>query len=145
MAEANEKFYFNKADGFIGIGLKRDDNTEMLFNCSALDDVIVFYNDGRYKVVRVPEKLFIGKNVRHIGIYNRRDERMIYNVIYQDGRGGAFYKKRPPPLHSKINPRAPCGLPPSAAAAQAESHKGCYTRRGLPDRPPNCRRPRAPA
>lgn len=94
VAEANEKFYFNKADGFIGIGLKRDDNTEMLFNCSALDDVIVFYNDGRYKVVRVPEKLFIGKNVRHIGIYNRRDERMIYNVIYQDGRGGAFYKKR---------------------------------------------------
>lgn len=91
VAEANEKLYFNRDEGFIGMSLKKD---EFLFNCSALDEVIIFYNDGRYKVVRVADKLFIGKNVRHIGLFDRRDERMIYNVIYQDGRGGTYYMKR---------------------------------------------------
>lgn len=91
VAEANEKLYFNREEGFIGTSLKKD---EMLFNCSHLDDVIIFYNDGRYKVVRVAEKLFIGKNVRHIGLFTRNDSRTIYNVIYQDGRGGTFFMKR---------------------------------------------------
>ena len=91
VAEANEKLYFNREEGFIGTGLKKD---EPLFNCSLLDDVIIFYNDGRYKVVRVAEKLFIGKNVRHIGLFTRNDTRTIYNVIYQDGRGGTFFMKR---------------------------------------------------
>ena len=91
VAEANEKLYFNRDEGFIGTGLKKD---EFLFNCSLLDDVIIFYNDGRYKVVRVAEKLFVGKNIRHIGLFMRNDTRTIYNVIYQDGRGGTFFMKR---------------------------------------------------
>lgn len=91
VAEANEKLYFNREEGFIGTALKKD---EFLFNCSELDDVIIFYNDGRYKVVRVAEKLFVGKNIRHIGLFMRNDTRTIYNVIYQDGRGGTFFMKR---------------------------------------------------
>ncbi len=91
VAEANEKLYINREEGFIGTSLKKD---EYLFNCSLLDDVIIFYNDGRYKVVRVAEKLFIGTNVRHIGLFTRNDKRTIYNVIYQDGRGGTFFMKR---------------------------------------------------
>lgn len=91
VAEANEKLYFNRDEGFIGTALKKD---EFLFSCSALDDVIIFYNDGRYKVVKVAEKLFVDKNVRHIGLFKRNDNRTIYNVIYQDGRGGTYYMKR---------------------------------------------------
>jgi topoisomerase-4 subunit A len=91
VAEANEKLYFNREEGFIGTALKKD---EPLFNCSLLDDVIIFYNDGRYKVVRVADKLFVGKNIRHIGLFMRNDTRTIYNVIYQDGRGGTFFMKR---------------------------------------------------
>lgn len=91
VAEANEKLYINREEGFIGTGLKKD---EPLFNCSMLDDVIIFYNDGAYKVVRVAEKLFVGKNIRHIGLFTKNDTRTIYNVIYQDGRGGTYYMKR---------------------------------------------------
>ncbi len=98
VAEANEKLYFNRDEGFIGTSLKKD---EYLFNCSLLDDVIIFYNDGRYKVVRVAEKLFVGKNIRHIGLFTKNDTRTIYNVIYQDGKPvadtpgtGTFYMKR---------------------------------------------------
>ena len=91
VAEANEKLYINREEGFIGTGMKKD---EPLFSCSALDDVIIFYNDGHYRVVRVAEKLFVGKNIRHIGLFKRNDTRTIYNVIYQDGRGGTYFMKR---------------------------------------------------
>jgi len=91
VAEANEKLYFNREEGFIGTALKKD---EPLFNCSMLNDVIIFYNDGTYKVVRVAEKLFVDKNIRHIGLFTKNDTRTIYNVIYQDGRGGTYYMKR---------------------------------------------------
>ncbi len=91
VAEANEKLYFNREEGFIGTALKKD---EPLFNCSMLNDVIIFYNDGTYKVVRVAEKLFVDKNIRHIGLFSKNDTRTIYNVIYQDGRGGTYYMKR---------------------------------------------------
>jgi topoisomerase-4 subunit A len=91
VAEANEKLYINREEGFIGTQMKKD---EFLFNCSVLDEVIIFYNDGRYKVVRVADKLFIGKNVKHIGLFDKNDDRMVYNVIYQDGRGGTYYMKR---------------------------------------------------
>ncbi|MCM1029528.1 MAG: DNA gyrase/topoisomerase IV subunit A [Alloprevotella sp.] len=91
VAEANEKLYINREEGFIGTALKKD---EYLFTCSSIDDIIIFYRDGRYKVTRVAEKLFVGKNIIHIGIYRRNDIRTIYNVIYQDGRGGTFYMKR---------------------------------------------------
>lgn len=91
VVEANEKLYINRKDGFIGTGLKKD---EMLFSCSELDDVIIFYNDGRYKVVRVADKLFVGEGVKHVGIFRKNDTRTIYNVIYQDGKGGTYYMKR---------------------------------------------------
>ena len=94
VAEANEKLYINREEGFIGTSLKKD---EPLFNCSMLDDVIIFYSDGCYKVVRVAEKLFIGekgKTIRHIGLFTKNDTRTIYNVIYQDGKGGTYYMKR---------------------------------------------------
>jgi topoisomerase-4 subunit A len=91
VAEANEKLYFNRDEGFIGTGLKKYDP---ICSCSSLDDVVIIYRDGRYKVVKVQEKLFVGKNVLHIGVFKRNDTRTVYNVIYQNGRGGAFYMKR---------------------------------------------------
>ena len=91
VAEANEKLYITREEGFIGTGLKKD---EMVCNCSSLDDIIIFYKDGRYKIVRVQDKLFIGKNVLYINVYNKKDTRTIYNVIYQNGKGGAYYMKR---------------------------------------------------
>lgn len=94
VAEANEKLYFNRSEGFIGTALKRDDSTEFIANCSMLDDVIIFYKDGRYKIVRVAEKLFVDKNVLRVGIFKRGDTRTVYNAIYQDGRGGVYYMKR---------------------------------------------------
>ena len=91
VAEANEKLYINREEGFIGTALKKD---EFLCNCSSIDDVIIFYKDGRYKVVRVQEKLFIDKNVLHVDVFKRNDKRTVYNVIYQDGKGGTYYMKR---------------------------------------------------
>jgi len=91
VAEANEKLYINREEGFIGTSLKKD---EFVCNCSSIDDVIIFYRDGRYKIVRVQEKLFVDKNVLYINVYKRNDERTIYNVIYQNGKGGVYYMKR---------------------------------------------------
>lgn len=94
VAEANEKLYFNPVEGFMGTGLKKDDNTEVLGSCSSIDDIIIFYKDGRYKVVRVTPKQDVGKNVLHIAVFRKDDERTVYNVIYQNGRGGAYMMKR---------------------------------------------------
>lgn len=94
VAEANERLCFNRLEGFIGTALKKDENTEYVANCSMMDDIIIFYKDGRYKVVKVAEKLFVDKNVIHIAVFKRNDKRTIYNVIYQDGRGGTYYMKR---------------------------------------------------
>lgn len=91
VAEANEKLYFNKEEGFIGTSLKHD---KPICNCSMIDDMILFYRDGRYKVVKVQEKLFVGKNVIHVDIFKRNDTRTIYNVIYKNGKEGAYYMKR---------------------------------------------------
>lgn len=91
VAEANEKLYINREEGFIGTSLKKD---EFVCNCSSIDDIIIFYRDGRYKVVKVAEKLFVDKNILYINVFKRNDERTIYNAIYQDGRGGTFYMKR---------------------------------------------------
>lgn len=91
VAEANEKLYINREEGFIGTSLKKD---EFVCNCSMIDDVIIFYKDGRYKVVKVQEKLFVGKNVLYVNIFKRNDSRTIYNVIYQNGKGGYYYMKR---------------------------------------------------
>ena len=91
VAEANEKLYINREEGFIGTGLKKD---EYVCNCSSIDDIIIFYKDGKYKVVKVQEKMFVGKNIIYINVFKRNDVRTIYNVIYQDGRGGVFFMKR---------------------------------------------------
>ena len=91
VAEANEKLYINRQEGFIGTGLKKD---EFICNCSDIDDIIIFYKDGKYKVVKVAEKLYVGKHVMHVGVYKRNDTRTIYNALYTDGRGGTTYMKR---------------------------------------------------
>lgn len=91
VAEANEKLYINREEGFIGTSLKKD---EFVCNCSTIDDIIIFYRDGRYKIVKVQDKLSVGKNVLHINVFKRNDTRTIYNVIYQNGRGGVYYMKR---------------------------------------------------
>ena len=91
VAEANEKLYINREEGFIGTGLKKD---EFVCNCSSIDDIIIFYKDGKYKIVKVQEKMFVGKNILYLNVFKRNDSRTIYNVIYQDGKGGVFYMKR---------------------------------------------------
>jgi len=91
VAEQTEKLYIDREEGFIGTSLKKD---EFLCTCSSLDDIIIFYRDGRYKIVRVADKLFIGKGVIHVGVFKRKDERTVYNVIYQNGKGGPYYMKR---------------------------------------------------
>ena len=91
VAEANEKLYINRQEGFIGTGLKKD---EYVCNCSDIDDIIVFYKDGKYKVIKVAEKIYVGKQVLHVGVYKRNDTRTIYNVLYRDGKEGVVYMKR---------------------------------------------------
>ena len=91
VAEANQKLYINRNDGFIGTGLKKD---EFVCNCSDLDDVIIFYKDGKYKIVRVADKLFVGKNILYVNVFKKNDQRTIYNVVYRDGKKGACYIKR---------------------------------------------------
>lgn len=93
VAEANEKLYFDKKEGFIGTTLKGED-AEFLFMCSSIDDIIIFYKDGRYKIIKVQDKVSVGKDVLHIGLFKKNDVRTIYNVIYQDGKGGTYYMKR---------------------------------------------------
>ncbi len=91
VVEANEKLYINREEGFIGTSLKKD---EFVCSCSNIDDIIIFYRDGKYKIVKVQEKMFVGKNVLHIQVFKRNDSRTIYNVIYQNGKGGVFFMKR---------------------------------------------------
>lgn len=91
VVEANEKLYINREEGFIGTGLKKD---EFICNCSDIDDVIIFYKDGKYKIVRIADKLFIGKNILYVNIFKKNDKRTIYNAIYRDGKEGNYYIKR---------------------------------------------------
>jgi topoisomerase-4 subunit A len=87
----NEKLYINREDGFVGTALKKD---EFVCNCSDIDDIIIFYKDGRYLVTKVQEKAFVGKNIIHIAVFKRNDSRTIYNVVYRDGKRGNTYVKR---------------------------------------------------
>ena len=91
VVEANEKLYINRNDGFIGTGLKKD---EFVCNCSDIDDIIIFYKDGKYKVVKVADKIFVGKNILHVSVFKKNDKRTIYNVVYRDGKLGKYYMKR---------------------------------------------------
>lgn len=88
---ANEKFYINRAEGFIGTSLKKD---EYVFDCSDIDDIITFQKDGTMKVVKVEAKTFIGKNIEHVGIFKKGDKRTVYNMIYREGKDGPYYMKR---------------------------------------------------
>ncbi len=91
VAVANEKFYVNREEGFIGTSLRKD---EFLFDCSDIDDIITFQKDGTMKVVKVEAKTFIGKNIVHVAIWKKNDKRTVYNMIYREGRDGPAYMKR---------------------------------------------------
>lgn len=91
VAEANERLYINREEGFIGTSLKKD---EFIDNCSNLDDVIIFYKDGKYIITPVAEKKFVGKNIIHISIFKKNDKRTIYNAVYKNGKDGIHYIKR---------------------------------------------------
>ena len=91
VVEANRKLYINRQEGFVGTGLKKD---ELVCNCSDLDDIIIFYRDGKFKVTKVAEKIFVGKNILHVQVFKKNDTRTIYNCVYRDGKIGPYYIKR---------------------------------------------------
>ncbi len=91
VVEANEKLYVNYDEGFIGTSLRKD---EFVCNCSDIDDIIIFFKDGKYKVVKVADKLFVGKNILHLDVFKKNDKRTIYNAVYRDGKTGPHYIKR---------------------------------------------------
>lgn len=91
VAEANKRLCFDKEGGFVGTGLKEG---EFKFTCSDIDDILIIYRDGTYKIMKVQEKAFIGKKVIHIGLFKKNDRRTVYNIIYRNGKGGIYYKKR---------------------------------------------------
>jgi len=93
VVEANEKLYINRDEGFVGYGLKKD---EFICNCSDIDDIIIFFKDGKYKIVKISEKMFVGKNVLFLNVFKRNDSRTIYNVIYREGKNGTNFIKRFP-------------------------------------------------
>jgi topoisomerase-4 subunit A len=91
VVEANEKLYVNYEEGFIGTALRKD---EFVCNCSDIDDIIVFFKDGKYKIVKVVDKLFVGKNILYLNVFKKNDKRTIYNAVYRDGKMGPYYIKR---------------------------------------------------
>lgn len=91
----NAKLYANRADGFVGIDQKKIDGAEFICDCSDIAEIVVFMKDGKYLVTKVKDKAFIGKDIIHVAVFNRKDERTVYNVIYRDGKVGApYYAKR---------------------------------------------------
>ena len=93
VAVANVKLYVNRKEGFVGTSLRKD---EFVMECSDLDDLIIFQSDGTYKVTKVSEKSFVGKDIIHVDVYKRNDERTVYNAVYQDGKSKVTYIKRFP-------------------------------------------------
>ncbi len=91
VVEANEKLYVNYDEGFIGTSLRKD---EFVCNCSDIDDIIIFFKDGKYKIVKVADKIFVGKNILHLDVFKKNDKRTVYNTVYRDGKNGAYYIKR---------------------------------------------------
>jgi topoisomerase-4 subunit A len=94
VAIANQKLYVNRADGFVGLGLKKDEKAEFVCDCSDLDDIIAIKRDGTFTVTKVAEKTFVGKDVLHVGVYNKNDDRLVYNMVYLDGASGISFAKR---------------------------------------------------
>jgi topoisomerase-4 subunit A len=91
VALANVKLYVNREDGFIGSGLKKD---ELVGDCSDIDEIIVFRADGRCIITKVQDKVFVGKEIIHVAVFKKNDERTVYNMIYKDGTSGISYIKR---------------------------------------------------
>lgn len=91
VAESNQKLYCNREEGFVGTSLKKD---EYVCDCSDIDDIIVFHDDGKYMITKVQDKKFVGKNIHYVNVFRKNDERTIYNVIYRDGKEGFVYMKR---------------------------------------------------
>ena len=91
VAVANEKLYFDREEGFIGTSLKKN---EYICDCSDIDDIIIFRNDGTYFITKVTDKAFIGQKIQHLAVFKKNDKRTIYNVVYRDGKSGVFYAKR---------------------------------------------------
>ena len=90
----NAKLYANKAEGFVGLALKKEDNAEFICDCSDLSEIIVIHKDGKYRVTKVSEKAFFGKDILYVGLFDRNDQRTIYNVIYREGKTAVSYAKR---------------------------------------------------
>jgi topoisomerase IV subunit A len=90
----NQKLYVNRTDGFAGFGLKRDDKTEFICDCSDLDNVIAIRRDGKMLISKIQEKVFMGKDILFVGVWKKGDDRMTYNVIYSDGKSGRTFAKR---------------------------------------------------
>ena len=93
VARANRRLYVNRREGFLGYGLRQD---EFLFECSDLDEIIVFMKDGTVQVSKIADKAFFGKNIIHVALFKKNDEKTIYNMIYQDGKNKRCYAKRFP-------------------------------------------------
>ncbi|WP_082893431.1 DNA gyrase/topoisomerase IV subunit A [Rufibacter ruber] len=91
VAVANQKLYVNRKDGFVGYGLKKD---EFVCDCSDMDDIIAIRKDGKFMVSRISDKIFMGKDIIYVGVYNKNDEHMVYNMIYVDGKTGISFAKR---------------------------------------------------
>ena len=91
VVEANEKLYVNYEEGFVGTSLRKD---EFVCNCSDIDDIIIFFKDGKYKVIKVADKVFVGKNIMHLDVFKKNDKRTVYNTVYRDGKAGPYYIKR---------------------------------------------------
>ena len=90
----NAKLQANLAEGFVGIGLKNSDGGEYICDCSDLSEIIVIGRDGRYRIAKVEDKAFFGKDLLYVGVFNRGDDRTIYNIIYRDGKTSIYYAKR---------------------------------------------------
>jgi len=94
VAIANQKLYVNYQDGFVGYGLKKDEKAVEVTSCSDLDDIIAIRRDGTFVVTRIAEKTFVGKDILHAGVYNKNDDRLVYNMVYVDGASGISFAKR---------------------------------------------------
>lgn len=94
VAVANQKLYVNRREGFAGTALKKEEGVEYACDCSDIDEIIVFREDGKFSVNKVTDKQFFGKNIIHAGVFKRSDDRHIYNVVYQNGAGGTAMVKR---------------------------------------------------
>ena len=90
----NAKLYVNYEDGFVGTGLKKDEKVKFIGECSDIDDIIIFKKDGKFQVVKIADKVFVGKNLIHATVWKKSDERTTYNFLYLDGKTGITYAKR---------------------------------------------------